>query len=147
MPKSKPKPRYGGYEGGNVKDERLLGQTIDYEGGLENSHSRGHNASGMLRSSEDEDLVRPIYDSKEDPIPKAKKVGGGNKANVLLSGDSFGGKGINPLNRSSGNVQERFKNQEKNVHRDQIDEDFLNEDDDVQESGELNPSMFRWSAM
>jgi hypothetical protein len=45
-----------------------------------------------------DDLENPIYDSKEDPIPKVKKIGG-NRANInMMSGESFG----NPLNRSSG---------------------------------------------
>ena len=89
---------------GGKKDP--LGQTMDYEGGL-NSHSK-------IRISQ-EGIENPIYDSKEDPIPKAKKIGGnGNRANVLMSGDSFG---KNPLNRSSGG-KEIVKNGKKGVpHR------------------------------
>lgn len=138
---AKSKPRYGAYEGGAAKakkDERPLAQTIDYEGGLENSTQSKHRASGMLRSSED-DLEKPIYDSKEDPIPKARKVGNGRGAShVFVSGESFG---KNPLNRSSGH--EKVRNARGVPNRDQIDEDFLAEDDDVQESGELDPGMFR----
>lgn len=51
-----------------------------------------------------------------------------------MSGESFG----NPLNRSSGH--DRFK--KGMPHRDQIAEDFL-EDDDLQESGEISGLMFR----
>lgn len=75
-----------------AKDDRPFGQTIDYEGGL-TSHSK--TKSGMRTSQDD---LNPIYDSKEDPIPRAKKQGGA-KNNMLMSGESFG----NPLNRSSGN--------------------------------------------
>ena len=109
------KPRYS-----QKKDERPLAQTHDYEGGLGSSSKMEH---------------EPIYDSKEDPIPKAKRIGG-NKGSVFVSGDSFG---QNPMNRSSGH--EKVKR--GMPHRDQIAEDFLENDDDLQESGEINPSMFR----
>jgi hypothetical protein len=49
-------------------------------------------------------LPTPIYDSKEDPIPKIKpKIGlkTNGKNNVLMSGESFG---KNPLDRSSGGI-------------------------------------------
>lgn len=140
----KNKPRYGAYEGGAAKpkkDERPLAQTIDYEGGLENSTQSKQNRSGLLRSSED-DLEKPIYDSKEDPIPKVRKIGNGGgrgAGHVFVSGESFG---RNPLNRSSGG-QEKIRNARGVPNRDKIDEDFLAEDDEVQESGELDPSMFR----
>lgn len=64
---------------------------------------------------------------------------GGNKNNVLMSGESFG----NPLNRSSGHNQLQNAGKRGVQKRDQIAEDFLEDDDDVQESGEINPSMFR----
>ena len=80
----------------------------------------------MLQSSED-DLEKPIYDSKEDPIPKIKKVGNGRgKGNVFVSWESFG---KNLLNRSSAGIQEKVRNGRNMPNRDQIDEDFLNEDD------------------
>jgi len=106
----------------------------DFEGGL-NSNSK--NKSGFRDSSLD-DLENPIYDSKEDPIPKVKKIGG-NKGNInMMSGESFG----NPLNRSSGHNQ--VKNGGRGIHqRDRIAEDFLEDDEDVAESGEINPGMFR----
>lgn len=112
------------------QDHRPLGQTIDYEGGL-NSTSK---TKDQIRQSQDN--INPIYDSKEDPIPKTKKIGG-NKNNVQMSGESFG----NPLNRSSGHGQ--IQNKRGVPHRDQIAEDFLENDDDIQESGEINPDMFR----
>ena len=125
---SKPKgvQRYGKSP---VKDKRPLGQTIDFEGGLEGSNS---NYTEDFNDSKFEDLQKPIYDSKEDPIPKIKAK---NKPsnNVFVSGESFGNK--NPLNRSSGQMPKN------GGFREQIAEDFL-EDDDVQESGEINPSMF-----
>lgn len=105
---------------------------MDYEGGL-NSNSK--TKSGIMRASQDD--LKPIYDSKEDPIPKTKKTGG-NKNNMMMSGESFGN---NPLNRSSGHGQ--IKNGRGIPHRDQIAEDFLENDDDMQESGEINPAMFR----
>lgn len=101
----------------------------EYEGGL-NSNSKTR--SGILRSSGD-DLENPIYDSKEDPIPKVKKIGN-RGGNVMMSGESFG----NPLNRSSDHNQVK----RANIHREQIAEDFL-EDDDIAESGEINPGMFK----
>lgn len=55
-----------------------------------------------------------------------------------MSGESFG---QNPMNRSSGH--EKLKNGRGAPHRDQIAEDFLESDDDVAESGEINPGMFR----
>ena len=93
----------------------------------------------MLRSSED-DLERPIYDSKEDPIPKFKNKGQARgMGNVFVSGESFGRAAPN---RAS--AQDKTKNARGVANRDQIDEDFLNEDDEIEESGELNSEMFRW---
>ena len=114
-----------------------LGQTIDYEGGL--SGTASHNNSKIhLRTSEDD--LGPIYDSKEDPIPKYNKKGNGMKSNVLMSGESFG---KNPLNRSSGGFEEKIRNAKKGMpEREQIAEDFL-EEDEMLESGELNPHLFR----
>ena len=92
----------------------------------------------MLRSSED-DLERPIYDSKEDPIPKLKNKGQARgMGNVFVSGESFG----RAPNRAS--AHDKAKNSRRAANRDQIDEDFLNEDDEIQESGELNSEMFSW---
>lgn len=112
-----------------VKDKRPLGQTIDFEGGLEGTNS--NYTEDYQNDSKFEDLEKPIYDSKEDPIPKLKPKTKPNN-NVFVSGESFG---KNPLNRSSGQMPK------KGGFREQIAEDFL-EDDDVQESGEINPSMF-----
>jgi hypothetical protein len=102
-----------------AKDKRPLGQTIDFEGGLEGSHS--NYTEDYQNDSKFEDLERPIYDSKEDPIPKMKaKTKPSN--NVFVSGESFGNK--NPLDRLSGPIPK------KGGFREQIAEDFL-EDDDV----------------
>ena len=137
-PKDLKQPKSSKQRYGQKKDERPLAQTIDYEGGLENSAQSKHTASGMFRSSED-DLEKPIYDSREDPIPKIKNKGQGRGAsNVFVSGESFG---RTPLNQSGGH--DKTKNARGVSNRDQIDEDFLNEDDDIQESGELNSEMFR----
>jgi len=79
----------------------------------------------MLRSSED-DLERPIYDSKEDPIPKFKNKGQARgMGNVFVSGESFG----RAPNKAS--THEKTKNTRGVANRDQIDEDFLNEDDGI----------------
>jgi hypothetical protein len=103
---------------------------MDYEGGL---HS--------LSKIEDDDFENPIYDSKEDPIPKAKKMGGnGNRANVMMSGDSFG---KNPLNRSSYGKEMANNGKNRGPHRNQIAENLLEDLEDPNESGEINPSMFR----
>jgi len=78
----------------DVKGKKLdpLGQTIDYEGG---------NGNSRPTISAQEDEISPIYDSKDDPIPKQLKKGNGMKNNVFMSGESFG---KNPLNRSSGGI-------------------------------------------
>ena len=107
QPRGKSKPRY------NAKE---------YEGGLENSEDLGE--------------LNPIQDSREDPIPKKKKIGAQSKNKVFISGDSFG----NPLNRSSGG--ERVAKEKRKAERHQIAEDFLENEEDVYESGELNPDMF-----
>jgi len=122
------------YNAVSKKDERPLGQTIgtDYEGGL---HSNSKNKSGII-----DDLENPIYDSKEDPIPKVKKIRANGNGNInMMSGESFG----NPLNRSSGHNQIKNGGGRGMPHRDKIAEDFLEDDDDVAESGEINPGMFR----
>ena len=59
---------------------------------------------------------------------------------ILLSGESFGNQ--NPLIRSSGGIQEkinRAKKQGNQADRDQIDENFLDEDDDNYEDGFSEP--------
>ena len=136
-PKGIKQPKASKSRYGQKRDERPLGQTVDYEGGLENSASK-HNASGMLRSSGD-DLERPIYDSKEDPIPKLKNKGQARgSGNVFVSGESFGRQAP-----SRASAHDKAKNARGAANRDRIDEDFLNEEDDIEESGELNSDMFR----
>ena len=87
------------------------------------------------------DIERPIYDSKEDPIPKNKKKGGNNSKLVAMSGESFGG---NPIVHSSGGMQEAIKKAKHGKTRgEQIPEDFLENFDDALESGELDPALLR----
>jgi hypothetical protein len=69
------------------KDTRPLGQTVNYEGGKEGTasaytydefdDSMSPNKRVLLNNNSDLDqLPTPIYDSKEDPIPKVKsKIG------------------------------------------------------------------------
>jgi hypothetical protein len=97
------------------KDTRPLGQTVNYEGGKEGTasaytydeydDSMSPNKRVLLNNNSDLDqLPTPIYDSKEDPIPKVKpKIGSkaNGKNNILMSGESFG---KNPLDRSSGGI-------------------------------------------
>jgi len=142
-PGARTKGRYEGGAASSKKDERPLGQTIDYEG-LEGSASAydgftdEQNDSAMKR---DDVAERPIY-VKDDPVPRPKNIGGRGMGKVFASGESFG-----PLNRSSGGMQEKIrmgKNGRNAVNeRDRIAEDFLENDDDLQESGEINPAMFR----
>jgi hypothetical protein len=109
--------RYGG---------RTANQADNYEGGL-NSHS-----------GTQVDIENPIRDSFE-PVQKGKKKINGNKQINAMSNDSFG---KNPLARSSGG-DKIVKNGKKGVpHRDQIPENLL-EDFEENESGEINPAMFR----
>ena len=124
------------YNDGRVGPATTFG--TDYEGGL-NSHSK--TKSGIVNVSQE---LGPIYDSKEDPIPKIKNTklatAKQNNTVIQMSGESFGG--LNPLNRSSGH-QIMNKNTRNQPHRDQIAENFLEDEDEMQESGEINPAMFR----
>ena len=100
------------------KDTRPLAQTVNYEGGKEGTHSAktydefddssSPAKKGFYNNSEVDLLPTPIYDSKEDPIPKIKqKIGqknngqNGKNNNILMSGESFGN---NPLDRVSGGI-------------------------------------------
>lgn len=123
------------YEGGK---EGTYTQSFDDYDEFEDSSQLPPAASSGLKRSRDLDIARgPIQDSNEDPIPKQKKRGanGANgKAQVLMSGESFGGK--NPLVASSGGVSavKNAKNTTGNKAR--IEEDFLENFDDYSE-GEL----------
>lgn len=77
---------------------------------------------------------KPVYDSSEGPFKKGgKPVQGKSKADVFISGDSFGGKGFKA--KPVGGRQ---------VKRDTIGENFLEEEDEsLAESGEIDPRMFR----
>ena len=68
------------------KDTRPLAQTVNYEGGKEGTHSAytydefddsvSPSKKAPFINSDLDILPTPIYDSKEDPIPKIKsKIG------------------------------------------------------------------------
>ena len=124
---------YGEIKPGKISKEaaaqgRYKGAS-NYEGGL-NSHSG---------TQIDIENPQPIRDSFEPVQKTKKKINGKNGQINAMSNDSFG---KNPLNRSSGG-DKIVKNGKKGVpHREQIQENFL-EDDDYEESGEINPGMFR----
>lgn len=115
------------------KDNRPLGQVQDgYEGGgartgsaddFDVADSTDALPSGnKLRSRKDID--NPIFDSKEEPLPKTKQAGANYGRGVATSGDSFG-----PMMHSSGGMQEAIKNA-KNRRARGIPEDCLEYDDD-----------------
>jgi len=137
----------------DARDTRPLGQVqtvSNYEGGGEPTASaydfHEFDDSTDLGPSPQKarprhDMDRPIYDSKEDPIPKNKKKGGNNSKLVAMSGESFGG---NPIVHSSGGMQEAIKRGKQGKTRgEQIPEDFLENFDDALESGELDPALLR----
>lgn len=118
------------------KDNRPLAQaqTLGFEGGGERSASAYDyndfdDSTDMMPSAHKprrKDIEKPIYDSKEDPIPRSKKKGTAGK--VAMSGESFGG--ANPMIHSSGGVQEAIKNARRASSRGEIPEDCLEHFDD-----------------
>ena len=83
--------------------------------------------------ADENDVEKPVYDST-DSIQKTRQnqVGSRGKADVFVSGESFGGK--NPLNklRQGGGPK-----------RETIGETFLEDDNSsLDESGEIDPRMF-----
>lgn len=118
------------------KDNRPLAQvqTLGFEGGGERTASAYDyndfdDSTDMMPSAHKprrKDIEKPIYDSKEDPIPKSKKKGAGR--GVAMSSESFGG--ANPMIHSSGGVQEAIKAAKHGNSRGGIPEDFLEHDDD-----------------
>ena len=114
---------------------------VGYEGGGERSASAYdyndfEDSTDMIPSAQKhmtvKDYEMPIYDSKEDPIPKQKKKGPGGPGGkgVAMSGESFGGQ--NPMIHSSGGMHEAIKNAKngKNNRGERIPENFLEEFDD-----------------
>ena len=104
----------------NRKDVRQI--TAGYEGGGERSASAYdyndfEDSTDIVPSAQKhmnlKDYEQPIYDSKEDPIPKGKKHPAGPKG-VAMSGESFGGRGNNPMIHSSGGMHEAIKNSKNN---------------------------------
>lgn len=115
------------------KDNRPLGQVQDgYEGGGARTASADDfdvadstdalPSAHKLRSRKDID--NPIFDSKEEPLPKTKAAGAGYARAVATSGESFG-----PMMHSSGGMQEAIKNAKNRKSRG-IPEDCLEYDDD-----------------
>ena len=110
---------------------------VGYEGGGERSASAYDyndfdDSTDMVPSAQKhmnlKDYDQPIYDSKEDPIPKGKKKTTGTKG-IAMSGESFGGS--NPMIHSSGGIHEAIKNSKnpnKNHYRGNIPEDFLEDE-------------------
>ena len=99
------------------------GSRSKYEGGL-----GYNNATGSLEFEDFDDsgaLPGPIRDSGEEPKPINKKKTNG-KSQVLMSGESFGGK--NPLVGSSGGGN-KIKNAKQS-----IPENFLEDGDDYSDN-------------
>lgn len=140
------KSRYeGGAPSSGKKDNRVLAQTIDYEDVPEGTYSdndyyteESAQRSGAKRGSIP---TKPIF-VRDEPVLRPRVPGGQrpNNGKVFVSGDSFG-----PLNRSSSGLNEKIlKGKQSGInYRDKIDENFLEDDDDLAESGEINPAMFR----
>jgi len=85
---------------------------------------------------------KPVYDSSEGPIKKgAKTVQTKAKADVFISGDSFGGR--YPTTKQA--------NQKQPMKRETIGENFLEDEDDLSsglaESGEIDPRLFKWQKL
>ena len=112
-----PKDRY------SKRDERPLGQTMVYDG-LEGGSASKY-SPGSEGNYTEEYQNNSHYDSKEEPIPKYKPVQRPIQQN-LLSGESFGNQ--NPLIRSSGGIQEKINRAKKQGNHDQIEENFLEDD-------------------
>ena len=102
-----------------------LGQTYDYD---ENKPAIGES-----------DVERPVYDSSDGPVPKGGRAAAGRaKADVFVSGESFGGaqKGL----KGPSGANARLADQK----RETIGENFLEDDEsDLHESGEIDPRLFR----
>ena len=100
-----------------------LGQTYDFE----------QNQAQI----DENDVEKPVYDSSDGPVPKnGKAVQGRGKADVFVSGESFGGRGKFKAGAGRGGRNDR----------ETIGETFLEDDDDsqlVQESGEIDPRLFK----
>lgn len=96
---------------------------------------------------------KPIYESGEGPVIKGNKKnerktrydGKAGSGNGVLVGESFG---INPLKSGKGALLGESKAFDR---RDKIQDNFLEEEDELassqgaisEESGELDPSLFR----
>jgi len=102
-----------------------LGQTYDYE---ENK--------AVIHES---DVDRPVYDSADGPVAKGPHKGHGRgKSDVFVSGESFGGQQEKGFGKGPSGVKSAGQK------RDTIGETFLEDDDsDLDESGEIDPSLFR----
>lgn len=139
-PKQSSKSRYGAqskpqFHLSNRKDAK---PAVGYEGGAERTASAYdyndfEDSTDMVPSAQKhmtvKDYDQPIYDSKEDPIPKTKKKGPGGGRGVAMSGESFGGQ--NPMIHSSGGMHDAIKNAKNGKTRgDRIPEDFLEQFDD-----------------
>ncbi len=84
---------------------------------------------GFIKNVPSDGVKDPIYDSGEGPVVVNKNGKGGNA--VYQSAESFGG------NKIKGRAPNKFG------ARQQIREDFLDDDlDDYNESGEIDPSLF-----
>ena len=96
-----------------------LGQTYEFE----ENKAIGENEVG-----------NPVYDSSDGPVPKNGKGAGRGKSDVFVSGESFGGRGFKANNAMRSDQQKR----------ETIGENFLEDDEsDLDESGEIDPRLFR----
>ena len=77
-----------------------------------------------------------MYDSSDGPVPKGGRVQGRGKADVFVSGESFGGRGGQAAFKAGGRQAQQ--------KRETIGENFLEDDEsDLDESGEIDPRIFR----
>ena len=87
------------------------------------------------------EIEKPVYDSSDGPLPSGKRnqANGRGKADVFVSGDSFGGKGKKAF--VAGAASRAVANNSK---RERIGEDFLDDDKAaLVESGEIDPRLFQ----
>ena len=105
-----------------------LGQTYEYD--------------NAIRDSNEIDQ-RPVYDSSDGPVPMGGRAPGGRgKADVFVSGESFGGqKEAGFGGRAVSGSGARGAGQQ----REAIGENFLEDEDEseLHESGEIDPRLFR----